>query len=70
MTEENQEQVDRKDLKIEALKQELAAKVDQVAELRADLTIYDSEYKKLLEKVNELEGQLSEQTEDPAKNED
>lgn len=69
MTEQLQEQgLDRKDLKIQALLQKVTEGVDTIADLRVNFTVSEEMNRRLQVRVNELEQQLSasnNQTEEP-----
>lgn len=64
MTEQSQEvqQLDRKDLKIEAYKQKLAFEQEQNADLRIDLTLYAQEVERLNGEVQRLSDALKGET--------
>ena len=76
MTEQAQEpqKLDRKDLKILALKQELSDKSELIADLRAELTetveYANEQIRALVDKVQELENPKQEEDEDEVSDEE
>lgn len=66
-------ELDRKDLKIQALIETNAKVTNENADLRVELTIYDSEVNRLTSRVQELEALVPEESDtddDAAESED